>query len=686
MIITLKWIYKIKLDDLGGVLKNIARLVMRSYSQEEGIDLVESFTSVARLKFIHIFIAFAAHMNKVVYQMDMKTAFWNGNHVYKLNKTLYGLKQAPCTWNDLLSLFLLSQSSSNRLLIQHCSSNIVMENPNHLNEPNKVIPEVNPVVPEPNQVADIRDPNEMVYIPGDIDLVDYDEEDPEEEPEEKPKEDVDIELEDDVELIFPYKVESDKTLPPRDVSSDWCHPILSQRIKRENATLKKISAETETKLVWAHIECEIAERRLHESRVRNKRIMLPKSMYEARMCEIIRDQVTTSMAEFVANMNHRTGCAGAGGAGADGADVDGTGADGAGAGGDGANGARADGAGVGGVGLAALKIIGDCKKRDKVKFATATLQGRALTWWNGRIASMGIDAANGTSWTENIRGDVTSLRPVSIDEVVHMAYQLMGQIIQHKIDEVFEGERRKGKGDHGGRAILCGEKKVRIRLKGKTLVIEGYRNNSRLKIVSRIKAQKYIENGCGLFLAQVTKEELKLKRLEDVPVIQDFPKYCTCGAYAITFSVIQNERVVRTTERVVKKGKVNVFADTLNMKDKELIQVRALAMTVHNNLPEQIQNAQVKGCKEENIGMNLDMSTAYHPKTDGRSERTIQTLEDMLRACVMDFGSGWDKHLPLAEFSYNNSTSIKAAPFEALYRSKCRSPVCWSEVGDAELT
>ncbi|GJQ97293.1 putative reverse transcriptase domain-containing protein [Tanacetum coccineum] len=90
----------------------------------------------------------------------------------------------------------------------------------------------------------------------------------------------------------------------------------------------------------------------------------------------------------------------------------------------------------------------------------------------------------------------------------------------------------------------------------------------------------------------------------------------------------------------------------------------------------------------EALGTQLDMSTAYHPQTDGQSERTIQTLEDMLRACVMDFGKGWDRHLPLIEFSYNNSyhTSIKAAPFEALYGRKCRSPICWAEVGDAQLT
>nr|GFC49706.1 putative reverse transcriptase domain-containing protein [Tanacetum cinerariifolium] len=91
---------------------------------------------------------------------------------------------------------------------------------------------------------------------------------------------------------------------------------------------------------------------------------------------------------------------------------------------------------------------------------------------------------------------------------------------------------------------------------------------------------------------------------------------------------------------------------------------------------------------QESLGMNLEMSTAYHPQTNGQNERTIQTLEDMLRADVIDFGNGYDKHLALAEFSYNNSyhASIKAAPFEALYGRKCRSLVCWSEVGDAQLT
>nr|GFB46684.1 putative reverse transcriptase domain-containing protein [Tanacetum cinerariifolium] len=88
------------------------------------------------------------------------------------------------------------------------------------------------------------------------------------------------------------------------------------------------------------------------------------------------------------------------------------------------------------------------------------------------------------------------------------------------------------------------------------------------------------------------------------------------------------------------------------------------------------------------LGTSLDMSTAYHPETDGQSERTIQTLEDMLRACVIDFGKGWVNHFPLVEFSYNNSyhASIKAASFKALYGRKCRSPVCWNEVGEFHLT
>ncbi|GJW42652.1 hypothetical protein Tco_0071451 [Tanacetum coccineum] len=393
-----------------------------------------------------------------------------------------------------------------------------MENPNHPNEPNKAIL-------EPNYVVDVHDPNEMVDIPDDIDLVDYDgvnegvnNEDIEDEDVEIELDDdaelifpyeshlmrshliVEIEVDDDAELIFPYEVEGDQTPPPRDESSDSEPPNAESSdsvssdsksedeevdvaaevdVAPENATLKKRLDETKTKLAWARMERDIAKRRLHESRVWNKIfysdmvrigavpkppsddedtehvprkkieetyslmgprdlpshvdhlvtltldgdiIMLPKAMSEARMREVIREQVAASMAEFMENINRGAGGAGAGGdgvggAGADGDGAGGAGASGAGAGGAGAGDAGAGGAGVGGAGPAAPEITGctyitfmkcdpqpfigtEGAERDKVKFATATLQGRALTWWNGRIASMGIDAANGTPWTE----------------------------------------------------------------------------------------------------------------------------------------------------------------------------------------------------------------------------------------------------------------------------------------------
>ena len=90
---------------------------------------------------------------------------------------------------------------------------------------------------------------------------------------------------------------------------------------------------------------------------------------------------------------------------------------------------------------------------------------------------------------------------------------------------------------------------------------------------------------------------------------------------------------------------------------------------------------------QDAMGTRFHFSTAFHPQTDGQSERTIQTLEDMLRACVIEFKGSWDTHLALMEFAYNNNyqASIEMAPFEALYGRKCRTPVCWDEVGERRL-
>ena len=93
------------------------------------------------------------------------------------------------------------------------------------------------------------------------------------------------------------------------------------------------------------------------------------------------------------------------------------------------------------------------------------------------------------------------------------------------------------------------------------------------------------------------------------------------------------------------------------------------------------------GGVQKALGTRLNFSTAFHPQTDGQFERTIQTLEDMLRVCALDLKGSWASHLPLVEFAYNNSyhSSIKVAPYEALYGRKYRSPICWDEVGERKL-
>nr|GEV81341.1 retrovirus-related Pol polyprotein from transposon TNT 1-94 [Tanacetum cinerariifolium] len=159
MLIKHKWIYKVKTDKFGRVLKNKARLVTWGFRQEEGIDFEESFALVPRIEAIRIFVANAANKNMTIFQMDVKTAFLNGklkeevyvsqpeefvdqeypSHGYKLKKVISGLKQAPRAWYNMLSSFLISQHFSkgtvdptlftwkagNDLLLEHVENGIV---------------------------------------------------------------------------------------------------------------------------------------------------------------------------------------------------------------------------------------------------------------------------------------------------------------------------------------------------------------------------------------------------------------------------------------------------------------------------------------------------------------------------------------------------------------------------------
>ncbi|GJV78175.1 putative reverse transcriptase domain-containing protein [Tanacetum coccineum] len=135
--------------------------------------------------------------------------------------------------------------------------------------------------------------------------------------------------------------------------------------------------------------------------------------------------------------------------------------------------------------------------------------------------------------------------------------------------------------------------------------------------------------------------------------------------------------------------KANAVADALSRKERvKPRRVSTMSITISQVLTKRYWLLQVRHPRlDKALGTRLDMSTTYHPQTDGQSKRTIQTLEDMLRAYVIDFGGNWDVYLPLAEFFYNNSyhSSIRCAPFEALYGRKCKSPVLWAEIRENRL-
>nr|GEY39934.1 hypothetical protein [Tanacetum cinerariifolium] len=227
---------------------------------------------------------------------------------------------------------------------------------------------------------------------------------------------------------------------------------------------------------------------------------------------------------------------------------------------------------------------------------------------------------------------------------------------------------------------------------------------------------------------QLLKEKLCSAPILALPIgAEKFIVYCDAshkGLRAVVFAIkIWRHYLYRTKctvftdhkslQHILDQNELNIRQRRWKERIKPL-RVRALVMTISLDLPKQILVAQTEARKPKNLeagdvgGMlvetswepeyprkeklepradrtlclnNINISTTYHPQTDGQSERTIQTLEDMLRARVIDFGNGWDRHLPLIVFSYNNSyhTSIKATPFKVLYGRKCESPVCWAE-------
>jgi hypothetical protein len=142
-------------------------------------------------------------------------------------------------------------------------------------------------------------------------------------------------------------------------------------------------------------------------------------------------------------------------------------------------------------------------------------------------------------------------------------------------------------------------------------------------------------------------------------------------------------------DRLTKTARFIPIKDTWNMEQRADAYVKNIVR--YHGVPKTIVSDRDPNflshfwqALQEALGTKLNFSTAFHPATDGQTERTIQTLEDMLRACVMDFQGSWVDRLPLIEFSYNNSyhASIGMAPYEVLYGRKCRTPLCWSDISE----
>nr|GEY52362.1 putative reverse transcriptase domain-containing protein [Tanacetum cinerariifolium]GEY52381.1 putative reverse transcriptase domain-containing protein [Tanacetum cinerariifolium] len=201
---------------------------------------------------------------------------------------------------------------------------------------------------------------------------------------------------------------------------------------------------------------------------------------------------------------------------------------------------------------------------------------------------------------------------------------------------------------------------------------------SKIEAVKNWKAPRTsteVHSFLGLAGYYCSQKELNMRQRHWIELFSDCDYeicYLPDKANAVADAICRKERV--------KPKRVRVMNMTLqsSIKDMILRLRRRLWMSLHD----------CRKSMQDVLGTRLNMSTAYHPQTDGQSKRTIQTLEDMLRACVWDFGISWDVHLSLVEFSYNNSyhSSVRFALFKALYDRMCCSPIMWAKVGEGYLT
>nr|GEX10134.1 hypothetical protein [Tanacetum cinerariifolium] len=316
----------------------------------------------------------------------------------------------------------------------------------------------------------------------------------------------------------------------------------------------------------------------------------------------------------------------------------------------------------------------------------------ALTWWNSHKRTVRTDAAYAMTWralmklmTEekdrvkkfigglpnNSQGNVIVVEPGHYrSDCPNLKNQNRGNKIGNKLNEAKGRAYALGGGANPDSNVVMGKanvvadalsRKKRVKLIQVRALVMTIGLNLPVQILkAQAKARKEENYGlkylCGLIkkLEPRSNVTLCLKNRSWIPCLGD----------------LRNRIYGETDKTVLEGSRLEVWSTGFDHSDRD------------NRFTSHFWQS-----LQEALGSRLDMSTAYHSQTDGQSERTIQTLEDMLRACVIDFEKGWDRHFPLVEFSYNNSyhAIIKVASFEALYGRKCQSSIYWVEVGESQL-
>ncbi|GKD04886.1 putative reverse transcriptase domain-containing protein [Tanacetum coccineum] len=442
-----------------------------------------------------------------------------------------------------------------------------------------------------------------------------------------------------------------------------------------------------------------------------------------------------------------------------------------------------------------------CTEEDKVMFAASTFDGRALTWWNGNVHTLGLVNANRIPWTEfktmmtteycpateiqrmeqerwtltlkgddidaynncfhelalmcpelvptekkkieryvrgfpeRIKGNITSSKLATLHNAINMARELVEQAVQGRAARIGESNKRKWE-DHQRNTNNNNNNNNNNRNRNNNYHQQQNRRQETARAYTAAPAQwlrgleKHFERrddgGIYFFdriwipsvggVRKLIMDEAHTSRysihpgadkmyydLRDLywwPGLLQQPEIPEWKWEKITMDLVTKlprsssgyDAIWVIVNRLTKSAHFLPIRE--DYKTEKLARIYINEIVARHDVPVSIISdrdgrfaSHLWQALQKALGTKLHMSTTYHPESDGQSEHTIQTLEDMLRACVMDFGGSWDTHLPLVKFSYNNNyhTSVKCAPFEALYGRKCKSPVIWTEVGESQL-